>query len=73
MDEVFSKLESFQYALSFGDEKLYLKTVDLHTCGGLIYLLNNDKTKLMEDLDVIRNMEKYDTEKIFDIGELTKG
>ena len=70
---LFSNMESFQYAFSFGDERLYPKTIDLHTCGGLVYLLNKDKAKLMEDLDVIRNMEKYEVEKMFDIGEPEQG
>ena len=73
IEEVFSNMESFQYAFSFGDERLYPKTIDLHTCGGLVYLLNKDKAKLMEDLDVIRNMEKYEVEKMFDIGEPEQG
>lgn len=67
-EEAFSNLESFDYAISiFGDDRLYPKTIDLATSGGMVFLTNEDEAKLHEDLNEIKRMEKFDIETIFDI------
>ncbi len=38
--------------------KYYHKTVDLDTNGGVIYMVNEDKAVLDEELDIIRRMER---------------
>ena len=67
-EEAFKNLESFEYALSFyGGNRVYPKTIDLATCGGLVFLTNANKKRLFEDLNEIKRMEKSEIEKIFDI------
>lgn len=67
-EEAFGNLESFDYALSiFGDDRLYPKTIDLATSGGMVFLTNEDEAKLHENLNEIKRMEKFDIEAIFDI------
>lgn len=67
VETVFSDLESFKSAVAFGEDRVYPKTVDLSTDGGLIYLINADKDKLMEDVETIKNMNKYEIDKILEI------
>ena len=67
-DEAFKDLESLRYATPLNEKKLfYPKTIDLLTCGGYVFLTNTDKTKLQEDRDKIRKMEKYEIDKLFEI------
>ena len=67
VETVFEDLNSYDYALSFGDNRVYPKTIDLHTIGGLIFLANADKDQLTKDIKTIQRMEKFEIEKIFDI------
>lgn len=67
-EEAFGDLESLEYSEPVYDgEHFYPKTVDLVTSGGFVFLTNADKTKLFEDVDTIRRMEKFEVEKIFEI------
>ena len=67
LEETFDDLDSFEYAISIGDNRVYPKTIDLATCGGLIFLTNKNRDKLMKDIDTIKRMEKNEIERIFDI------
>lgn len=61
-------MESFRYGISFGDDQVYQKTVDLATSGGgMVFLTNTDKDKLLEDINEIKRIEEFEVEKIFDI------
>ena len=67
-DEAFGDLESTGNTAAFFDgNHFYPKTIDLLTSGGFVFLFNDDETKIFEDLDVIRDMEKFEIEKIFEI------
>ncbi len=37
--------------------KYYSKTIDLETCGAVIYMVNKDKKVLYEELDILRKIE----------------
>ncbi len=67
VETVFEDLESFDMAIQFGGDRVYPKTVDLSTCGGIIHLINKNKAKLMDDVDFIRKFEKEEFEKIYTI------
>lgn len=67
VDTVFSDLESFNCAISLGGGRIYPKTIDLSTVGGIIHLTNNDKEKILEDVKTIKGIEQHEIEKIFDI------
>lgn len=67
VEEVFKDLESYQYAISFGDNKVYPKTIDLSTSGGIVFLVNKDKNKLMDDVNEIKRIEQFEPEKLFHI------
>ena len=67
IEDVFKDLESFQGAISFGDNRVYPKTIDLSTAGGFIFLTNKDKDKILEDVFTIKRIEQFETEKLFDI------
>lgn len=60
-------MESYQYAISSGDNKVYPKTIDLSTAGGIVFLTNKDKNKLLDDVNTIKRIEEFETEKLFDI------
>ena len=66
-DEALNHLESFEYGTSMGDNRIYPKTIDLLTSGGYVFLTNTDKTKLTDDVNTIRRMEKYEIDKLFEI------
>ncbi len=67
VQEAFKDLDSHEYAISMGDDRIYPKTIDLHTAGGLIFLSNKNQEKLIEDINTIKRMEDEEIEKIFDI------
>ena len=67
LEEAFTDLESYSYALYAGDNRIYPKTIDLATSGGMVYLTNKDKDKLMEDIEEIKRVEQFEVEKLFDI------
>ena len=66
VETAFTDLESFQYAISFGDDRPYPKMIDLSTAGGMVFLVNKNHDKVIEDVDEIRRIEKDEVEKIFD-------
>ncbi|AMD17807.1 hypothetical protein TL18_07115 [Methanobrevibacter sp. YE315] len=67
VETVFEELDSFNYSVSFGENKVYPKTVDLSTAAGLVHLTNKDWNKLMDDVNFVRKMEKEEIDKIFTI------
>lgn len=67
VETVFKDLESFGIAIEFGGGRVYPKTVDLSTCGGMVHLINKSKSKLMEDIAYIKRVEKEEIEKMFTI------
>lgn len=67
IEEVFTDLESYCYALYAGNDRIYPKTVDLATSGGMVYLTNKNKDKLMEDIKKINRVEQFEVEKLFEI------
>ena len=67
VETVFKDLESFECAIAFGEDRVYPKTVDLSTCGGIIHLVNKDRTKLMDDLATVKKTEHEEFDKILEI------
>lgn len=67
IETVFSDLESFNCAVAFGEDRVYPKTIDLSTAGGIIHLINANKDKLIEDVEAVKKMERFEFEKIFEI------
>lgn len=67
VETVFKDLESFECAIAFGEDRVYPKTVDLSTCGGIIHLVNKDRTKLMDDLAAVKKTEHEKFDKILEI------
>lgn len=67
LEDAFTDLDSYYCALSAGDNRIYPKTIDLATSGGMVYLTNKDKDKLMEDIETIKRVEQFEVEKLFDI------
>ncbi|MBE6506256.1 MAG: ATP-grasp domain-containing protein [Methanobrevibacter millerae] len=67
VETVFKDLESFECAIAFGEDRVYPKTVDLSTCGGIIHLVNKDRTKLMDDLAAVKKTEHEEFDKILEI------
>lgn len=67
VETVFNDLESFECAIAFGEDRVYPKTVDLSTCGGIIHLVNKDRTKLMDDLAAVKKTEHEEFDKILEI------
>lgn len=62
----FKDLESFNCAVAFGEERVYPKTIDLSTAGGIIHLTNADKDRLMEDVETVKRMERFEFNKILE-------
>jgi len=67
VETVFKDLESFECAIAFGEDRVYPKTVDLSTCGGIIHLVNKDRTKLMDDLAAVKKTEHEEFDKTLEI------
>lgn len=67
VENVFSNLESFRYAISMGDNRIYPKTIDLATSAGIVFLVNKNKTKLIEDVNEIKRIEEFEVEKMFEL------
>lgn len=65
LDEGLKDLESYQYSIPWGDDRVYPITVDLDTCGGIVFLTNKDKDKLFEDLEEIKRREEFEIDKLF--------
>ena len=59
-------LKSYNYSAGFGSKKIYPKTIDLLTCGGIIYLTYKDKKQLDKDVAYIEDLERNHFEKLFD-------
>ena len=43
VESAFENLDSYEYAIAFGDDRTYPKTIDLHTIGGLVFLENKSR------------------------------
>lgn len=67
LNSTLKKLKSYVYSVSIGDNKIYPKTIDLMTCGGIIYLTHTSKKQLDKDLAYIRDLERNHFDKLFDI------
>ena len=67
VENAFDDLESFRYAISMGDNKIYPKTIDLATSAGIVFLVNKNKTKLIEDVNEIKRIEEFEVEKMFEL------
>ena len=59
-------LKSYNYSAGMGNNKNYPKTVDLLTCGGIIYLTHKNKEQLDKDVAYIEDLERNHFEKLFD-------
>jgi len=59
--EVVKQLSStYKISIDVADApKYYQKTIDVDTSGGVIYMVNEDKKVLDEELSIIRKIEKY--------------
>ena len=61
MNQIGHKLKS-HYTTSrnlSGDSKLFVKTQDLETSGGIVYLVHEDGYTLKKDIDFLRSIERY--------------
>ena len=67
LDTVFNDLESVISTIPLGENRIYPKTVDLSTIGGIIHLVNKDRNKLLDDLNTIKRIEKEEFDKILEI------
>jgi biotin carboxylase len=65
--EAFSGIEGFEYAFGMGDGRLYPKTVDLSTTGGMVYLAHRSREALQNSLELIRKIELEEPERIYDV------
>lgn len=63
--ELFSHLKSFVYESNPGNNRIYPRTVDLSTMGGMIYLSSKDKHQLLADYEYIRKTNDNTPEQIF--------
>ncbi len=69
-DESIGKLNSFCYYLSYGENRVYKRTVDLDSIGGMIYLCSDEKEEVMADLSAIEYLEKESFDKLMDYNEI---
>ena len=69
-DESFGKLNSFCYYLSYGENRVYKRTVDLDTIGGMIYLCSDEEEELKADLKTIEYWEKESLNVLMDYTEI---
>lgn len=67
VENAFNDLESVRYAISMGDNRIYPKTIDLATSAGIVFLVNKNKTKLIEDVNEIKRIEEFEVEKMFEL------
>lgn len=65
-DESIGKLNSFCYYLSYGENCIYKRTVDLNTIGGMVYLCSDEKEEIIADLETIEYLEKESLNKLMD-------
>ena len=59
-------LKSYNYSAGMGNNKVYPKTVDLLTCGGIIYLTHKNKAQLDKDVAYIEELERNHFDKLYD-------
>ena len=67
VENAFKDLESYRYAISVGDNRIYPKTIDLATSAGFVFLVNKNKAKLIEDVNEIKRIEEFEVEKMFEL------
>ena len=64
--ERLSSLKSFEYAVEHGENRVYPKTVDLDSNGGIIYLTSEDEKEVENDLNEIYKLERIGLNELFD-------
>lgn len=67
--EACAHLPTFAYALGHGENRMYLKTTDLSSAGGTIFLTGPDEAQLRKDLEYIDRLEREHPERLFRIRE----
>lgn len=63
--DVFGKLGSYVYEINTGNGKVYPRTIDLSTCSGLVYLVNDDLKALMDDYSYMRKVNSENPEMLY--------
>ena len=61
-----SRLASFDYAVEYGENRLYPKTTDLDSVAGMIYLTAPDAGTVEKDLETINALERNGLDELFD-------
>ena len=69
LGERLSRLESFSYAVDHGEARVYPRTTNLNTTGGMIYLTAPDAEVIRKDLEVIRELEANGLRELYDYRE----
>ena len=65
--ERLSGLPGFEYAVDNGEDRIYPKTTDLKTNGGIIYVTSPDPDIIERDLSEIRRLEKHGLGELYDM------
>ena len=66
LTERLSRLASFDYAIEYGENRLYPKTTDLDSVAGMIYLTAPDAGTVARDLETINTLERDGLDELFD-------
>ena len=66
LTERLSVLKSFDYAIEHGENRLYPKTTDLDSNGGIIYLTASNAEAVDRDLETINMLERTRLDELFD-------
>lgn len=66
LTERLCSLASFNYAIEYGENRLYPKTTDLDTIAGMIYLTDPDAETVARDLETIDTLERTGRDELFD-------
>ena len=66
LTERLSRLASFDYAIEYGENRLYPKTTDLDSVAGMIYLTAPDTETVARDLETINTLERDGLNELFD-------
>lgn len=66
-DDALHDLPGYIYSIDMGENRMYGQTIDLSTCGGVVYLAHKDHKVIEETTKQIQKMEKYDPEMLYDI------
>ena len=66
LTERLARLASFDYAIEYGENRLYPKTTDLDSIAGMIYLTSPEGETVARDLETIRALERNGLDELFD-------